>query len=324
MIPGSTTRRSVRRIGRLLVGGGLTIAAQLLVAAPADAQQVTWSGSLGYLEGTYGYTDSSRGLVLVNTLSLRFDAWSIWVDVPMLDLSGPATRFAGGRPLPPSHGPGDNGGNGDGGGGHGGGGGGGGGGGVSGGGGSGGRGGGGSGDASDEQGGGCGGDECVDGNEPLDTAGVGDPLLGIQLELPAGDGRLRLYASVKVPANGANRAYATGEWDAGAGLIYRRAVGRWHGRAEAAYWVLGDPPESDLRDPWAARLEARRPFGDWWATLAGEAVGETVSGYGAAAAVELGLHRRLGGSASLGGVLAAGLTDAAPDLVVCIEWSWSP
>lgn len=315
----STTLHRPRRPLRALIAGGAMLVVSLPAAAPAEAQQLTWSGSLGYLEGTYGLAESSRSLVLVNTLSLHVDDWSLHLDVPVIDLNGPATRFAGGRPLPPIKGTGGNGGSGDGhgerkgrgsrtGGGT-----------SCAGGGGGGCGGGGRGGED----GGCGDDGCDHKDGPLDATGIGDPLLRAQVELPAGDGRLDVYASVKVPVNGADRAYATGKWDAGAGLVYRRWFGRWLGRAETSWWRLGDPPEGELSDPWAVRLEAGHALGEWWGSCAGEAVGETVPGYGNAASVEVALRHRLGGDASLGGMVAVGLTDATPDLVVALEWSWS-
>jgi hypothetical protein len=71
------------------------------LATPVSAQQLIWTGSLGYLEGTYGTDESTRTLVFVNAVTLDAEPWSLTLELPVFDVDGPATRFAGGRPLPP-------------------------------------------------------------------------------------------------------------------------------------------------------------------------------------------------------------------------------
>ena len=129
-----------------------------------------------------------------------------------------------------------------------------------------------------------------------------------------------MFASVKIPINDADRAYATGEWDAGAGVTFGGPIGSFYGHGEAGYWVLGDPPEGELRDPWVLRLELGRRFGRWWGAVAADGAGETVPGFGSAASVEAIVRRQVGERSVLGGVVAVGLTDAAPDVYVAFEW----
>ncbi len=351
-------------------------------AMPAAGQQLTWWVSAGYFEGAYGTSQTTRAFVLTNQVTLQSERWSLSLDVPVVDVDGPATPFIGNRPIPPrkegggdGQGPGggaggDTGGGGDDGGGNGDGG------GDGNGNGSGGGDGSGSGDGSGDgsgSGDGGGGDDgggngngggSGDGNgngdgsgsgsgdgsggddgggvgdgsgigkshvqqladdgaaQPVESggAGIADPLLRFTYRVSSGEPDLRLFAAVKVPFNDASRPYATGAWDAGAGVALGRHLGRFYGRGEVAWWTLGDPPGGELEDPWVVRLELGRPLGfRWWAAMAVNAAGETVPGTGDAASVEVTMRRRVA-TGVIGAVVAVGLTDATPDLTLALQW----
>jgi len=280
------------------ITGGILIASTVAVLAAGTSfgQQFEWKGELIWGSGTYTMTERTNTKAFVNTFTWSNDRIRVEIAIPYIDQDTPFVRFAGGMPVPTGRhhadapNPKDHGGGGGGGGGHG------------------------------------GPIEVPDpGTLNFDQRGLGDPILRVDAVI-LGDlsfGRaLGVWAAVKAPIADAGSAFGTGEWDSGCGLAFAFNTNQTWFWAEAGYWLLGDPSEFDLINPFVVRLEFDRGIGsgNWSLGAAFDGSSETVEGAGDRAVLSGALRRhfKLGRHIEL--KVGVGLTDASPDWVTSIGW----
>lgn len=291
-----------------------------VASGTAFAQQFEWTGNLMWGSGTYTLTERTDTKAFVNTFAWSNGRIRVELAIPYVDQDTPYVRFVGGIPAPTGRQAGAGGGGGGGTGGGGGGGTGGGGGGGTGGGGGGGKG-GGSGNNSPAH--------PVEVPDPdtqeFDGRGIGDPILRVD-GVVLGDlslGRaLGLWAAVKAPVADVTSGFGTGEWDTGGGLAFTFSTNNlWFG-AEAGYWLLGDPVDFELTNPFVLRLEIDRSVGTgpWSLGARFDGSTETVDGAGNRAVLSGIFRRYFKHGRQIEMRIGAGLTDASPDWVVSFGW----
>lgn len=284
-------------------------------SSAAGAQEVTWSGSLGYATGSYIFSEQFRTLSFLTSLTLRARRLEVTASLPVLAQNGSAVSYVAGIPLPtggPDNGavqrrrqgttipvrPG------------------------------GGRGRGGSG------GNGAMGALVADDSvaDSLSVSGtgaydvrIGDPMIGTSITAFEGVGVIRtigLDAVAKVPVASLESGAGSGAWDYGAGGSLALGVGEALVFANATWWVLGDLPDLELRDALFYSLAVGRGLGDRWSWLASaNASTRIVQGSDPPASLSLFLSRRLSDGASLSVNAGVGLTESASAFSIGAGWS---
>ncbi len=281
-----------------IIGGMLS-----LLATPAIfSQQFEWKGDVVMGSGTYTLSERTNTKAIVNTFAWTSPRFRLEVSIPFMDQDTPYVRFVGGMPSPTGRHDGmhpepHDGGKMDHGGGHGGG------------------------------GGGGGGPIEVPDPETLDfdQRGLGDPILRFDAVI-LGDlslGRaLGAWAAVKAPIAGTNSGFGTGEWDVGGGLAFAYNSGRTWYWAEAGYWLLGDPVDYELIDPFFLRLEFDHRIGPgaWSVGAAVDGSTETVDGAGGRSVVSANVKRHFMVGRRIEFKIGAGLTEASPDWIASFGW----
>jgi hypothetical protein len=155
---------------------------------------------------------------------------------------------------------------------------------------------------------------------------VGDPFVRAGGELFSGWGTLRsvrVTVGAKIPTSDLDVGVGTGEWDFTLGGSATASLGSVFLMGDLGYWWFGDLPDLELRDGFSYGGAAAVPILDRRGTL-------MASFSGASRAIEtldppLSLSvaggYRLDRGWSLSAGLAAGLTEAAADLSVFLGWS---
>lgn len=271
-------------------------AAALLAAAgagPLAAGELLWSSSVSWATGDYTLSEETSTAVLLTGLSWRQGRWRLAGSVPLIHQDTPFVAHSGGVPIPVGRHHGSE-------------------------------------EPPGTMGGGMSGSH--HGGVPVpdpdtldfDETGVGDPLLRADVRL-TGDGaptRFGLWAAVKPPIADETSGFGTGELDAGGGVTFGRRAGRGLWLGELGAWVLGDPPDFELEDPFSWALSYGHPVGDRGSLLVGVAGWtETVDGADGPAWASLSGGRRLrgGGLVTLTGT--AGLSETAADWSLALGWS---
>lgn len=155
--------------------------------------------------------------------------------------------------------------------------------------------------------------------------GIGDPLAHADFKLWS-EGTvlpsLRITADVKVPIANVDRGFGTGEWDYSAGVALAKSLGRTMLFTDVAYWVLGDLPDLELKDPIAYSVGLGHALPGGRVGLLATVFGYTriLEGVDPPAQVSLGLSYLLGGGRSLLGSAAFGLSESSPDISFSFGW----
>ncbi len=152
------------------------------------------------------------------------------------------------------------------------------------------------------------------------AAHAGDPLIGATTAVSLGRLSLLVGASAKVPLNDTT-GYGTGAWDfGGAGSLSYLFGLTTMVSVDAAYWVMGDPPELDLRNP--LLLSASISYlglSGWGGSGSLSTSSPVIDGYPGSTMVT-GSILRVGRSRSLGLNIGVGLSEMAPDITVGLTW----
>ena len=86
---------------RLVRQGVFASGVALLAAASAvGAQELNWSGSLGYAAGSYIFSEPYRTFSLLNSLTLRAGRLELSGSLPVVAQNGTAVSLVAGIPLP--------------------------------------------------------------------------------------------------------------------------------------------------------------------------------------------------------------------------------
>lgn len=156
------------------------------------------------------------------------------------------------------------------------------------------------------------------------TLSAGDPLLSGGLALYQGRTWLRsleLSVHAKAPLNSLHSGIGTGRWDFGAGTNVAAALGSVLAVLDLSYWWYGDLAELELRDglSWGASL----------GLPVSRSVSLTAMAFGSnrviqtaepARAVSVGLIYRLSPRASLSVSGGVGLSETSPDASLSLGW----
>ncbi len=155
--------------------------------------------------------------------------------------------------------------------------------------------------------------------------GIGDPLAHADFRLwkeGAVLPSLRITADVKAPIADVDRGFGTGAWDYSAGLSLAKSLGRTMLFTDLAYWVLGDLPDLELKDPLAYSFGFGHALPGGRVGLLASVFGYTriLEGVDPPAQVSLGLSYLLGSGRSLIGSAAFGLSESSPDVSFSFGW----
>jgi hypothetical protein len=150
---------------------------------------------------------------------------------------------------------------------------------------------------------------------------LGDPTLRADFDaITGGSARVSVGGVVKAPVASVSE-FGTGEWDFGADLrTSARVAEGWLLLCGASFWLLGDMPDYDFRNPVGGSLELARRTGGWMVSIYGYASTPTLHGYDAPVSIGLGFVR-LRVSGSWGVRTSVGLTETAPDVTAGVTWS---
>ena len=297
-----------RRTAAGLVGVGVV----LLTPLPLAAQELRYSGSLGYSVGQYIFTEPTASYSLLSTLSLRLGRLDLSAGFPVVLQNSTAVSLLGGVFVPtggPQGGavggrqPGEQVPMGPGGGG-----------------------GGGGGPRFALAALGAAADSGLTVAEPgTYRLSAGDPVVSATVQAFRGTGTLRsldLSAHAKAPLVDPASGVGTGQWDYGAGAGLTLAAGRLLLFADAAWWRLGDLPDLELRDYLDASVGVGFPLAARWNLLASAATASRVIDTVEPArslGASLGYLTPAGHGLSLG--VGLGLSESTPDLSVFAGWS---
>jgi hypothetical protein len=288
--------------------------ALLAVATGAQSQEVQLSTSLGYASGAYMFAEQFRTVSLLTSLSLRAGRLQLSGSLPVLAQNGTAVSYIAGVPVPtggPDHAavqrrqsgstigvrPGRRG-----------------------------RG----GDANNAL---LGYSVLADPTtDSVTVAGTGsyevnvaDPMVGASVAAYEGLGVVRSFgvdAYAKVPVASIESGVGSGAWDYGVGGGVMLGLGQSLVFANAAWWVLGDMPDLELRDALFYSLAIGRSLTPRWSILAaGNASTRIIDGSDPPASLNLLLSRRLSDGASLSLNAGVGLTETASAFTAGMGWS---
>lgn len=287
--------------------------ALLAVATTAPAQELGWSGSLGYASGSYIFAEQFRTFSLLNTLSLRAGRLELSASLPVLAQNGTAVSYIAGVPIP-TGGP-------D------------------------------AGAVERRQGGTTvpvrpgrrGQGNWATGSillatvadslaDSLTVAGTGsyevnvaDPMFGASLTAYEGFGAVRSLgfdAYAKAPIASVESGVGSGEWDYGAGASLALGSGETLLFANATYWILGDMPDLELEDALFYSLAVGHSLNDNWSLLASASSStRIIAGSDPPASVNLSFSRRLTEGASINFGAGAGITETASAFSATIGWT---
>jgi Putative MetA-pathway of phenol degradation len=276
-------RRKTRLSTRLAAAG--VVLMTLAAALPAPAATLSYTGSVQFSQGNYFFDLTTRGVCFINGLSLAAGRFTLSASLPLIYQSTPYVSYSGVGVLP-------------------------------------------SGGAESSSVNQRQGKETVVLPEPVDVRqyGVGDPLvrLGIRLTKESAAGpSLEAVAQVKAPVARLDSGFGTGEWDYGAGLALSKRIGGAVLFADASYWMLGDLPELELKDPWVYSVSLGLPFSRGRSSLLVSYFGmsRVIEGAAPASSLGLGLSLKVGTGSSLMLNAGFGLSESSPDLALSLGWA---
>lgn len=152
---------------------------------------------------------------------------------------------------------------------------------------------------------------------------IGDPDLGVRWQGVRGRTTgVSLGAAVKLPLADTS-TFGTGQWDVGAQMSVDHSFGgRVWAALDLSYWVLGDLPDLELRDPVSGMVSVGYLGRSGWGwSLLGHAGSPIVDGFDGTASLGGSLTRVAGGRSGWALMSLVGLTETTPDLTVGLSWS---
>jgi len=275
--------RRVKPLTLAVAAVGAMVAA--LAAVPAAGATLTYTGSIQMARGTYIFTQPTSGYFFFNGLAFASGPFTLTANIPLIYQSTPYVSYTGVGVLP------------------------------------------------------SGGTESSavsqrQGREPVLVPeivefreyGVGDPLITAGLRLwkeNAAAPAVELTAQVKLPLADVDEGFGTGKTDYGAGVSVAKRLGNVFLFADAAYWILGDLPELELRNAWAYGLSVGHAFsGGKYALLASfSGYTEVIAGVAPPSSLGLGFSVKVGAGSSLMLNAAFGLSESSPDLSLSLGWA---
>ncbi len=273
--------------GRLPNGSLLFLMFIFLFSIYSRAGAGDWSinGSIQYLNGDYIYTTATSTYYVTGGIRYQTDRWNAGINVPAIAQNNNLVNSSGGMFLPSHRG---EGGNGDGmGGGH--------------------------------HGGGMrGGQIITDDVESQYEMGLGDIYLSGQYQLVTELNNplsVALTGQIKFPTASSSKNFGTGEFDYGLTANFSKRLGDYAGFLDASYWLLGDSPEIDYRNPFTYGLGIGRFFSGGQFSILVYYQGYTtiLPDFDPPQQGSLGLYYRVNSQTVLSLTTSAGFSNTSPD-----------
>lgn len=279
----------------------LATVALVAVASVASGQDgVTYFGSLQFASGDYSLSETTNSLILFNGFTLERGSWTVSATLPVIHQDTPFVTYSGGVPNPSGRRQGMS-----------------------------------PDDEVDDDPiggqvgrgpGGNGIDELPDPDSlTFDENGVGDPVF--RFEFTADERQntgltFGVYGAFKPPLADEESGFGTGGWDYGAGLTVTKRANSVFLLADLGYWIFGDLPDLNLKDPLLYSLGVGRSLKGGRYSVLASVFGntETVDGVDGPLQASFSLNRILRSGRGLHVTLATGLTDSAPDVSLSAGW----
>jgi hypothetical protein len=134
---------------------------------------------------------------------------------------------------------------------------------------------------------------------------------------------VEISVQAKVPVATFESGFGTGKWDYAAGVSVGKRLGRVVLLADIGYWILGDLPELDLKDPWSyiASLGIPLAGGKTALMLSYFGFSRIISGVEPPRSLGLGLSFKVGPKSSLLLNGSIGLSEFSSDFSASLGWS---
>lgn len=268
----------------ILLAGALVA----LASTPLGAQELRYSGSVGYSTGDYNLQEPTTSIAILNGLALTATRWSVSVNLPVVIQNSGAVSYVGGTQIPTGPSRVDMGGR----------------------------------PGMDPL------DPSGTRETGTYQAVVGDPVARATFTPFQGFGTLRfidIQAMAKAPVADTASGVGTGQWDVGAGISAGIGFGQTYIFGDVAVWSPGDLPTLELNEYASVSVGIGQSLGDDWSMLASVVYSSPViDGISPPASIGGGLNYRIGDGGGVNFGASFGLTDSSPDLSVYLGWSATP
>lgn len=159
------------------------------------------------------------------------------------------------------------------------------------------------------------------------NAGVGDPLVRLDVTLRGAPGSARtfaVFAAVKVPIARPSDGFGSGRWDEAIGASVAHHRGGLSLYADAAVWNIGRVAAEPYRDAVVGTVTLARTLGGTRQRIFGTLIATTpfVNGLDGSRQLGVGWSRMASDGRTLSVSATAGLSEAAPAAMIALGWLW--
>jgi hypothetical protein len=160
----------------------------------------------------------------------------------------------------------------------------------------------------------------------FDAYGISDPLVRADVELldeRSGFATIGVNGAVKFPLSDVDSGFGTGEWDYSGGISLAKTAGRGFFLVDASYWVLGDMPDLEIKDPVALSVAYGRSVGSSGRySIMGSVYASTptLEGVDPPLTVAVTIMRLFDGGRSVSLTAYTGLTESVSDFSFAVGW----
>lgn len=247
-------------------------------------EEVTYSGSLQFTSGNYIFSERTNSMYLLNGLSMSVGPLQISANLPIIMQNTPWVSYTNTGAIPT-----------------------------------------GGTQSSEVSNKGHGGSLRLPDTTEYQEMGLGDLFINANLRLIK-EGKahpsISFTAGFKVPLSDVDMGFGTGEADYGTGISLIKSLDCNFVFIDLSYWVLGDLPDLELKDPIGYSIAFGRSLasGKCSGLISFSGYSEIINDVEPSAQVGVGLTYRLESKAKLTGGLSLGVTDSAPDFLVSLGW----
>lgn len=154
----------------------------------------------------------------------------------------------------------------------------------------------------------------------------GDPNIYVNLKLftsGAGSTSIQLNSGLKFPLADPNSGFGTGKWDYGLGGSVSQRIGRFFLIADLMKWWFGDLPDLELKDPLTYSLGIGRSLagGSWMVNASFSGYTEIIEDYDPPMNLGFGIGYFASERVSLNTTASFGLSESSSDLAVGFGWN---
>jgi len=154
----------------------------------------------------------------------------------------------------------------------------------------------------------------------------GDPNLYVNLKLfssNSGSTTIRLNSGIKLPFADPNSGFGTGEWDIGLGGSVSQRIDRFFLLADVMKWWFGDLPDLQLKDPLSYSLGIGRSLAgnSWLINASFSGYTEIIEDYDPPMNLGFGIGYFASERVSLNATAGLGLSESSSDLSIGFGWN---